>query len=269
MEREIYRLMAEVEDRHWWFASRRVITDSVMDRLALPANARILEAGCGTGGNLPMLARRGTVYAMELDDEARSIAGARGMAKIEPGRLPDMIPFGDLRFDLILMTDVLEHVDDDAGTLRALRARLQPGGFLVLTVPALQWLWSEHDVSHHHRRRYSSRHLRGLVVAAGYSVDFLSYFNSVLFPAIAAVRIIQRLTGISGDNDDLRMPPQPLNRTLTKLFSSERHLLERVSLPVGVSLLAVGRNPRAAAGDGAINGPIAADRYRDAINGNR
>jgi SAM-dependent methyltransferase len=243
VEPEIYQRMAEVEDRHWWFVSRRAICESLLDRLNLPPDAAILEAGCGTGGNLEMLARRGQVYATELDDEARRLAQARGPYRIAPGRLPDRIPFDGLSFDLIVMTDVLEHLEDDAGALRALRARLKPGAAIILTVPALQWLWSAHDESHHHRRRYRAPQIRALLSDAGYEILYVSYYNFILFPVIAAARSIQRFLPRNGEGHDLRMPSPAINRMLTALFSGERLLLGRLPLPIGVSIVALARNP--------------------------
>lgn len=126
MDARIYDRMAEVEERHWWFASRRDIVEKILGRLGLPKDAAILEAGCGTGGNLKMLAHHGRVYAMEPFEAARTIASSLGAAKIADGSLPNEIPFADLSFDLILMTDVLEHLDDDVASLVALRQRVKP-----------------------------------------------------------------------------------------------------------------------------------------------
>lgn len=241
MERKIYTRMAEVEDDHWWFISRRNIVAGLLDRLGLPEKISILEVGCGTGGNLTMLARRGRVYAIEPDDEARSFAEARGQAEIRPGCLPNDIGFANMCFDLVIMTDVLEHLDDDAAALRAVRTRLKPGGALLLTVPGMEWLWSAHDVAHHHRRRYRERQLRALAIDTGYEVRYLSYYNFLLFPVIAAARLTQRLTGVSGEGHDLRMPSPFVNRTLSRIFSSERHLIGRMSVPLGVSLMLLAR----------------------------
>ena len=182
MNREIYIRMAQVEDDHWWFARRRVIVESLLARFGLARGAAILEAGCGSGGNLRMLARRGPVCAMDIDDQAVQFAQARGIGEVAHGRLPDQIPFGDRSFDLVLMTDVLEHLDDDGAALRALRERLRPGGLLLLTVPAFRCLWSPHDVAHHHRRRYRAGQLRKVVSEAGYEICYLSYYNFLLFP---------------------------------------------------------------------------------------
>jgi SAM-dependent methyltransferase len=237
MDPRIYERMAEVEERHWWFASRREILEKLLDRLGLAKGSSILEVGCGTGGNFSMLARYGSVYAMEPFEQARVAANSRGLAKVASGSLPNDIPFPDISFDLILMTDVLEHLDDDLASLIALRSRLKPGGWLLVTVPALSWMWSGHDVIHHHRRRYHAERLRQMVDASGYQLRYLSYFNFLLFPVIAATRVVERVIGAGSEGHDLRMPSAAMNRLLKTVFSSERHLLGSWSAPFGVSLL--------------------------------
>jgi SAM-dependent methyltransferase len=245
MDASLYPRMAEVEDTHWWFASRRAIVDRMLDRLGLPDDISILEPGCGTGGNFPMLARRGRVFAIDADQSAIGFAQARGLAQVAYGSLPDQIPFGDQRFELVVMTDVLEHLDDQADALRALRARLLPGGWLLLTVPAMAWLWSDHDVTHHHHRRYTANELRNLVAAAGFDVTYLSYYNFLLFPMIAGARILQRLRQSDRDDanarHDLMMPPRAINSMLQSIFSSERYVVGSARIPFGVSLIMLAR----------------------------
>jgi len=115
--------MSAQEGTHWWFVARRAIVDRLIRTQVAPRpDARILEAGCGTGGNLTMLARHGTVEALEYDGEARAFASERGVARIEAGMLPGTIGFGDQRYDLIALLDVLEHVEEDRASLAALRA---------------------------------------------------------------------------------------------------------------------------------------------------
>lgn len=240
---------ATVEDDHWWFRGRRRILDTVLGGLDLPAGARILEAGCGPGGNLAMLQRHGTVDAFEIDDAARAHANRRGLADVRPGALPDAVPF-DGPYDVIGLFDVIEHVEDDAAALVALRDRLAPAGRLVLTVPAFMWLWSEHDVVNHHFRRYDRAGLVARLEAAGLAVEHATYFNTLLFPLVAGVRGLHRLRGQSGGggSDADTIPPPPVNRLLERVFAAERHLVPTRRLPVGVSLLAVARR---ASGNGA------------------
>lgn len=241
MERAVYDRMAEIDAEHWWFAARRSIIAALIERKALPNGAgRILEVGCGTGSSLTMLQRYGKVEAIEPDAPARSLASARSGIRVKGGLLPDGVKLKDGAYDLVLMLDVLEHIPDDLGTLEALRAKLAPGGRLMVTVPAMPWLWSAHDVAHHHQRRYTARALEEVFRRAGYRIRYRSYFNTILFPLIVAARAAGKLTGREGGDD--AMPPRPVNALLQGLFGLERHLLGRASLPFGVSLALVAEN---------------------------
>jgi SAM-dependent methyltransferase len=244
MHPETYRLMAEVEDRHWWFRARRDITRAAIEQLALAPGAQLLEAGCGTGGNLEMLAGFGELHAFEPDDLAREVACAKGVGRVVAGGLPHALPAAPERLDLVCAFDVLEHIDDDHAAAAALARRLAPGGHLVVTVPAYRWLWSRHDDAVAHKRRYTRGELRRLLRDAGFEVRRCSYFNSLLFPPIAEVRLGRRLLGIEDDGTrEMALPGPLLNRLLYRIFAFERRLLARVDLPFGVSLLAVARKP--------------------------
>jgi SAM-dependent methyltransferase len=244
MDAELYPLMAQVEDTHWWFCSRRAIVASMLSRLGLSPAARILEPGCGTGGNFSMLARFGQVYATDSDPEACKFSSARKTAVVQPGELPDRVPFEGVGFDLVVMTDVLEHIDRDQEALSALRQRLKPGGWLLATVPAFSWLWSAHDVTHHHQRRYVAGELRALFERAGYAVAYLSYYNFLLFPAIAAARLLGRSGKSSLQHDhDLQAHSGVVNSLLRTVFSSERYAIGHLAVPFGVSLVVLARRP--------------------------
>ena len=242
MERKVYEQMAQLDSRHWWFTARRRILDGVIERVVKPPkDARILELGAGTGHNLAMLSRFGTVEASELDPIARQLASDRLGRPVVEAALPDLSMFQAGSYDLVALLDVLEHVPDDEGSLRSIKQLLKPGAALLLTVPINPWMWSAHDVAHHHHRRYRKQEIRKLAEDAGYAIDLISPFNSLLFPPIATVRLAGKLTG-KDDSDDA-MPSAPVNSILDTVFGLERSLIGRVPMPFGVSLVAVLRRP--------------------------
>ncbi|MBA5686204.1 class I SAM-dependent methyltransferase [Rugamonas apoptosis] len=240
MSPEAYLEMAATEQHHWWFTGRRAILDAVLAGMGLPAAARILEIGSGTGGNLDLLAGHGTVSAVEMDPTARSIALDKTGHRfdIRQGRCPDNVPFPPASFDLVCMFDVLEHIDEDVATLAVAKALLASGGRILLTVPANRWMWGPHDVFLHHKRRYSSAELRRKAGAAGLRMERLTHFNTLLFPLAAVMRIKDRLAGTQAASGTA-IPAAPINQVLRHVFSSERHLLRWMPLPFGVSLLAI------------------------------
>jgi len=232
--------MADTESRHWWFVARREILRGELERLALGPGSRLLEVGSGTGGNLELLSHYGKLSAMEMDASARALANGKtgGRFDIRFGHCPDNIPFESGEFDLICMFDVLEHIDEDVETLQALTPLLAEGGRMLVTVPAYAWLWGAHDEFLHHKRRYNRRNFEALVAAAGLRLERFSYFNTLLFPLAAAVRIKERLLH-SEHAAGQGLPAPWLNEVLQRTFASERWLLGRTTLPYGVSLLAV------------------------------
>ncbi|QNE30619.1 class I SAM-dependent methyltransferase [Sphingomonas sp. NBWT7] len=236
MDRRVYDRMAEHDSTHWWYRARRdILADYLTREGRLPAKARILEIGCGTGHNLPMLAAFGEVDAIEIDPAARGIAGRRLGKPVGDSPLPSLPGVPDAHYDLIAVLDVVEHIEDDVAALAAMRARLAPGGKILITVPAHQWMWSAHDVVNHHHRRYSKSTLVKAIEAAGLRPRKLGYFNSLLFPLAAGARIAGRLTG-RDDSDD--SPPPPLvNKLFETIFRFERHMVGRLPMPPGVSIV--------------------------------
>ncbi|MBL4799731.1 MAG: class I SAM-dependent methyltransferase [Oleispira sp.] len=232
--------MAETESRHWWFLGRRAILTAILRKLDLKPNSKILEVGCGTGGNLKMLAEFGKVSALEMDANAREIASEKtnNLYDIRDGRCPDDLPYKGERFDLICMFDVLEHIDKDTETLTAMKNLLTKDGRILMTVPAYQWLWGAHDEFLHHKRRYSATELRQKIIASGLQSLKLSYFNTILFPLAAVIRIKDKLLG-NPTASGTSVPPHFINSFFRTLFGAERYLLKRFNLPFGVSLLCV------------------------------
>lgn len=236
MDRIVYDRMAAHDSTHWWYRARRDILADYLSRYGgLPDDARILEIGCGTGHNLPMLAQFGSVEAIEIDAAARAIASRRLGKPIGNAPLPALTGVARGAYDLIAVLDVVEHIEDDVGALTAMAECLKPGGKILITVPAHQWMWSAHDVVNHHHRRYSKKTLGAAIARAGLTHNGLRWFNSLLFPAAVAARAAGKLTG-KDDSDD-SPPAKPLNTAFEAIFGLERHLVGRVPLPPGLSII--------------------------------
>jgi SAM-dependent methyltransferase len=238
MERAVFDRMAELDQVHWWYVARRkILADLIRREAELPDNARILEVGCGTGHNFEMLKGFGRLDALEVDGEARALSSKRLGHAVGDAPLPELTGVPDRSYDLIALLDVLEHVDNRTESLASMARKLTPNGKILVTVPAYQWMWSAHDRAHHHKLRYSRKALRRDAEAAGLRVRKIGYFNSLLFPLAAMVRIAGKIAGKSSSDDTL--PPRPLNALFERIFGLERHMVGRVPFPAGVSIFAL------------------------------
>jgi SAM-dependent methyltransferase len=243
MDERLMRTMLEHDEHHWWYRGRRKVLRAELDRLPLPAGAQILDAGCGSGRTLQELAPFGAVRGLELDPSAAAVARARGEGEVLEGRL-EQLPWESETFDLITCLDVIEHTPDDRVTLRELRRVTRPGGYLLLTVPAYQALWSQHDEANHHFRRYNRRMLIAAARESGWTVERMTSFNSLLFAPAAAVRLFQRRRPSTDYRPDLTLGPAWLNSVLERPLALEAALIARGrTLPAGLSLMAVLSRP--------------------------
>ena len=244
MKREFYREYNQVEDVHWWFVGRRRILLSILNRYLSTSNGhrRILDVGCGTGTMLTHLAQFGDAQGVDVDLEAVGYCHDRGLQQVSQSGA-DRLPFEKDTFDLVTALDVVEHIDDDLGALREMRRVLKPGGLLLLTVPAYRFLWGRQDDINLHKRRYVAGELRRRLRSAGFDVQRLTYMNAILFPAIAAIRLVRHVLPEPPKlESDFAFPaPQPLNVMLSAIFGSERHVLTRFDIPFGVSIMALAR----------------------------
>lgn len=248
MERQQYARMASEEDHHWWFEGRREIVRSLLASHLRPREGRrILDVGCGTGGMFRVLEDFGATEGADGSPDAIKFASERFPAiKIHHTLLPELPPVGE--WDVITAFDVIEHLDEPVACMRALVEKLTPDGQFVITVPAYQFLWSEHDVVHHHKRRYTRSLLDEHVRAAGLRITYATHFNTWLLPAIAGVRLVQHVlpkrAQPSGDGGDLKQTGGLVNGLLARLFASERHALRLGKLPAGVSIFAIAERDR-------------------------
>jgi SAM-dependent methyltransferase len=239
MEEWRYRELYELEDRHWWFRARRRVVWALLRRAGVPDHPRILDAGCGTGRNLVEFGGLGEAEGVDISPQAVEFCHRRGLPGVRQSVL-ERLPFEDGRFDLIIATDVIEHLDDPRAALAELRRVAAPGAKLVITVPAYTWLWSRHDDSLHHKRRYTAPRLAADVSAAGWRPDVRTYFFTALLPGVAAIRKLRRDgagDGDDGDGSDMSLAPGRLGRLLELPSHAEARLIERgLRLPAGVSV---------------------------------
>lgn len=229
-----YREHYEVEDRHWWFTGRWAVVEALLSKVSLPADPLILDAGCGTGGNLLRYSKFGRAEGVEPSGEAVELCRERGFDAVTQAGLEDL-PYEDGRYHLIAATDVLEHIAAEREALRELWRVAAPDGVLLLTVPAYMWMWTTEDENLHHQRRYTRPRLRQAVESCGWETVCSTYFNAFLLPPIAAVRLLGKKR--EADQADLDRTPDWLNGPLSIPMRAEARLIRAgVRFPAGVSV---------------------------------
>jgi SAM-dependent methyltransferase len=237
-----YAQMYSLESFYWWFVARRRLLDWVLGRLSRELRRPVIfDAGCGTGINYSVLAKYGETISSDSSEEALRFSRERGVEGLVRCRV-EGLPFGADTFDLITALDMLEHIDDDLGALAELRRVAKKGGRLVITVPAYGFLWSEHDEALHHRRRYAASELRNKLTRAGFEVERVSYYITLLFFPILFARFAQSVfkKSVYPKTSHILLPAW-LNSLLIVILDLERFLLRWINLPFGVSLVCLAR----------------------------
>lgn len=239
MNTNMYRVFFDIQKKHWWFVTKKeIVLDTIYWHIATHANCKVLDIGCGSGLMLNALQGIGQTYGMDMSDDAINFSKEIFDGKVEKGFLPNNIPYENNFFNLITALDVIEHIDQDTNSLKSIRSLLVAEGKAVITVPAYMFLWSKFDELNEHKRRYTLKELNSKLVEAGYTVEKISYYNTLLFPAVFAVRMLNNILNRDGSSDT-DMPNLPLNFLLKKIFGIEKYLLKFMNLPFGVSILAV------------------------------
>jgi SAM-dependent methyltransferase len=243
MDRLLELQTHELEDHHWWYRGRRRIIAQLIDSLSLEPGARVLDAGCGSGRNMVDLEHLGTITGVEIADASVERARARGVGEVIQCSVTSL-PFADDYFDLVVCLDVIEHIADEHGALTELHRVVRPGGGLLVTVPAYQWLWSEHDEINHHQRRYTRSRLSRAAADAGWETVRATYFNAVLLPLAIPYRLLARRAHVEGPSSDLQQMPERLNAMLEWPLRFEARMIGHGGrIPAGLSLAAVFRKP--------------------------
>jgi len=239
----------EAEQRHFWFRGfKRFVRPLIEEATAGRSNARLLDAGCGTGANLPLLQQYGTPFGLELFARGIRFAQERGLSRLIQGSVTHL-PFGAASFDVVLSFDVLYCLETPAeqSALQEMFRVLRPGGFVVINVAALEILKGDHSALGGEVRRYTKRELGGKLERTGFHVKRLTYTNASLFPITATVRMFQRLRGVRADGEnkgDFRVPPAPVNGLFSGALALESAIVEAgIDMPVGSSLLCLAKKP--------------------------
>ncbi len=236
--------MAEMEESYWWHVGRRALIERTLRRgLGLDSEREVLDVGCGSGRNLELLRPFGRVRGLEPEGPGLEACRARGLGPQEViAGAADALPFGDASFDLVTALDVLEHLDCDQKGVAELHRVLKPGGHVLITVPAYRFLWSIHDEALGHRRRYVASELHALLNAGGFEVLRRTYAISLALPAIVSFRLAQGLSpALYQRGASYVEVPWLVNQALIAALKAEARLLDRVDLPAGASILALGR----------------------------
>ncbi len=233
-----YHNLARLESLHWWYVGMNAIAADWLRCLPWRDGglSRLLDAGCGAGGWLKQLTAFGQSCGVDLHPFALRLAAAGGCRSLVRANI-EALPFTANQFAVVTSLDVLYHlnVTHDEQALREFARVLRPGGWLLLRLPAYDWLRGAHDVVVHTRHRYTCREVRAKLQTAGLRPVRVTYANTILFPLIVLWRCFFRGHAAS----DVRLPSAPLNRILIGLLGAERFWLRRFNLPVGLSVLAL------------------------------
>jgi len=241
MDISAYKELSELQKKHWWFRARTNIISAVLSKYVKKSETRqIIEIGCGAGGNISLLKEFGHVSGLEMEPSVAEYAKKNTYADIRIGHMPDNIPFNN-KFDIACMLDVLEHIENDKEAVSAVHTMLSDKGLFVLTVPAYNWLYGKHDKILHHKRRYTKDVLIKLLSDNGFEILNASYFNTLLFPLVAAARVFEKIVNSSGQAIGFQTPADPINFFLYSVFSLEAGMLSKISLPFGASLIIISR----------------------------
>ena len=240
MKKIEYATMAEREKTYWWHVGRlRIIQAYIRKTRGDKTKLRVVNIGCGTGGTIDMLEGFGVVDNVDISDEAISFMKKRGydrLTKVDDIRLP----FRAKSYEVVAAFDVLEHIPDHISALKEWKRVLKDDGAIVITVPAYQWLWTDHDVSLHHQRRYTIKQLTKAAEEAGLRIEKSSYAIVFSLPLVAGFRFLNKALGRKADSETSYVDvPDWVNTVFTKLLYAEAKLHTIISFPFGTSVVAI------------------------------
>ncbi len=243
MQDFMYKTMFEYENTHWWFQAKKhiitsLIKDKVLQKFDRPIN--IADIGCGVGLLLNSLSQLGNVTGIDYSNQALDFCRENFNGELIQADCGTSININK-KYDLVIASDLIEHIKDETIIIENIYNLLNPNGYAIITVPAFQFLWSQHDVNNMHYRRYELNQLKGLIKSSRFKIEYISYYNFFLFIPAFIVRIIKKVLKIDKKGElELKTPPSIINKLMYKIFSSEyTYISKKKRFPFGLSLIAV------------------------------
>lgn len=244
MDKAYFKQYYRLEREHWWFRARiEILASTIQNNIDTTKKIKILNVGVATGATSEMLQQFGEVTSIEYDEDCCNFINQQSNLQVTQGSIT-ALNFKEATFDLVCAFDVIEHVEDDTTAAKELERVCAPNGYIFVTTPAYQFLWSEHDVVNHHFKRYTLLNFRNLFSKTSLKNLKTTYFNSFLFPPIAIIRILlwpfqkkKAANNTTQETDATRFSPGFLNNILYSIFKFEKSLLQYISFPFGISIM--------------------------------
>ncbi|MFH1685461.1 MAG: class I SAM-dependent methyltransferase [Candidatus Micrarchaeota archaeon] len=243
MDKQYEKKHHALEKTHWWFIARRNMIHRMLKKT--DKKTRILDLGCCGGSLLLSLQKQGfsNLHGIDLSENAIKLCKSRGLPNVFLMN-GEKMKFNNNSFDIVLVSDVLEHIQDDAAAIAESFRILKPSGKLIVFVPAFDFLWSGHDEVLAHHRRYSAKTLNEKLMSAGFLIRRTSYWNFFLFIPTLLLKFIQKFSRKT--TDQLYESNSIVNFILIKLLFFENFLLEHINFPFGVSVFSIAEKPKRA-----------------------
>jgi len=241
MQEKVYHTSFEQEEKYWWYVGRNVIIRSFLEKYCkLKNGSSVLDVGCGTGGFASSISENLTPLCLDTSPIALDYCKKRGIKNIFNSTLEDF-DSSNLNIQALTLLDVIEHIENDFSVIKNANRVLEKDGWLLVTVPAFQWLWSKHDVLVMHQRRYSKKQLVDLLSSGSFQVEYSSYFNFFLFIPAVIKRFLNEHFVKEVNIESVEEVPNFLNTIFKNIFAFEAKVLQKIKFPFGLSIIAIAR----------------------------
>lgn len=242
MEKREYEILFQAEQKHFWYqALHKNIIDTLHELFSKQSEIKILDAGCGTGLLMQKLQEIGSAFGFDISVHALEFCSQRSLKNISRATVQHL-PFEAETFHAVISADVLYHrnVPEDRKAVLEFYRVLKPGGFLILNLPAFEFLRGAHDIAIHTERRYKKKQLEILLRSCGFKMNRCYYRNCLLFPVMALVRLLRRASTKTNPESDVSLPPAFINNSLAKIMFADDWLAKQIHFPAGLSVFCVG-----------------------------